>query len=143
MHEVVVEEHCILDSVNYELATCTLADWVPLFETRFSLSVASSAALPTGDWLTALTAGARPFRGSRTLGLVSCQSLCPRPPTLPGIHAKSHRKLCLVPLVLGLDQLLAVRSSLKVEPRWLGPPPLARVLLLFLRLSYQASFQDV
>ena len=39
VHEVVVEEYRILDSVNYELATCTPADWVRLFETRFSLSV--------------------------------------------------------------------------------------------------------
>ena len=34
VHEVVVEEHCILDSVNFELATYTLTDWVrrdPLF----------------------------------------------------------------------------------------------------------------
>ena len=39
----------ILDSVNHELAAYS----VRLFETRFSLSVeASSAALPTGDWLT-------------------------------------------------------------------------------------------
>ena len=37
VHEVVVEEYRILDSVNYELATYTQADWVRLFETRFSL----------------------------------------------------------------------------------------------------------
>ena len=35
VHEVVVKEYCILDSVNYELATHTPADWVRLFETRF------------------------------------------------------------------------------------------------------------
>ena len=39
VHEVVVEAYHILDSVNCELATYTLADWVRLFETRFSLSV--------------------------------------------------------------------------------------------------------
>ena len=39
VHEVVVEEYRILDSVNYELATYTPADWMCLFETRFSLSV--------------------------------------------------------------------------------------------------------
>ena len=39
VHEVVAEEHRILDSVNYELAAFSPADWVCLFETRFSLSV--------------------------------------------------------------------------------------------------------
>ena len=39
VHEVVVEEYRTLDTVNYELATYTPADWVRLFETRFSLSV--------------------------------------------------------------------------------------------------------
>ena len=68
VHEVVVEEYRILDSENFELATYSLADWVRFFETRFSLSV---AALPTGDWLTTFTVGARPFQGSRKFGLVS------------------------------------------------------------------------
>ena len=39
MHEVQVGEYFILDSVSYELATYTPADWVRLFETRFPLSV--------------------------------------------------------------------------------------------------------
>ena len=39
VHEVVAEEYRILDSVNCELATYTPADWMCLFETRFSLSV--------------------------------------------------------------------------------------------------------
>ena len=43
--------------------------------------------------------------------------------------------LCLVPLVLGMGQLLAVRGSLRVKPCWLGPPPSTGVLLLFLRFS--------
>ena len=34
-----VEEYHILDTVNHELATNTLAYWVRLFETRFSFSV--------------------------------------------------------------------------------------------------------
>ena len=38
VHEMVAE-YRILESVNYELATFTPADWVRLFETRFSLSV--------------------------------------------------------------------------------------------------------
>ena len=38
-NEVVPEEYRILASVNYELETCTPADWVCLFEGRFSLSV--------------------------------------------------------------------------------------------------------
>ena len=37
VHEVVVEEYRILDSVNFELATYTPTDWVRLLETRFSL----------------------------------------------------------------------------------------------------------
>ena len=39
VHEVVAEEYRILESVNYELVTCTPADWVCLFEARFSLRV--------------------------------------------------------------------------------------------------------
>ena len=39
VHEVVVEEYRIRDSVNHELATYTPADWVRLFETRLSLRV--------------------------------------------------------------------------------------------------------
>ena len=35
VHEVVVEEYRILDSVNYELASFMPADWVRLFETPF------------------------------------------------------------------------------------------------------------
>ena len=36
---VVAEEYHILESVNYALVTHALADWVCLFEARFSLSV--------------------------------------------------------------------------------------------------------
>ena len=51
---------------------------------------------------------------------------------------------CLVPLVLGLDQLLAVvRGPLAVKPPWLGLPPSTRVLLLFQSFLSLASFQDV
>ena len=39
VHEVVTEEHRILESVNYELVTCTPAGWVCLFEARLSLRV--------------------------------------------------------------------------------------------------------
>ena len=39
MHEVVAEECRILESVNYELVTHTPAEWVCLFEVRFSLRV--------------------------------------------------------------------------------------------------------
>ena len=39
VHEVVAEEYRILESVNYALVTHALADWVCLFEARFSLSV--------------------------------------------------------------------------------------------------------
>ena len=46
-------------------------------------------------------------------------------------------------LVLGMGPLLSVRSSLRVNPRWLGPPPSTGVLLLFLRLLSLASFQDL
>ena len=47
----------------------------------------------------------------------------------------------MVPFVHGLGQLPAVRGSLRVKPRWLGPPPSSRVLLLFLHfLSRGHSF---
>ena len=39
VHEVVAEDYRNPDSVNYELATYTPANWVCLFETRFSFSV--------------------------------------------------------------------------------------------------------
>ena len=55
VHEVVAEEYRILESLRGSL----LPD-----------CPASSAALPTGDWLTALTARARSFRISCKLGLV-------------------------------------------------------------------------
>ena len=72
----------------------------------------------------------------------TCVWLRPRPPTLLGVHAKSHWKHSLVPLVLGLGQP-SVRGSLSVKPRWLGPPPSTRVLLLFVRLLSLASCQGV
>ena len=37
VHEVVAEEHRILESVNNEVGTCTPGDWVKRFEVRFSL----------------------------------------------------------------------------------------------------------
>ena len=37
VHEVITEEHRILESVNFELGTCTPGEWVQLFELRFSL----------------------------------------------------------------------------------------------------------
>ena len=39
VHEVVAEEYRILESVNYDLVIYTPADWVSLFEARFSLRV--------------------------------------------------------------------------------------------------------
>ena len=184
VHEVVTEEHGILDSVNYELATHTPADWVRLFETGFALSVEhlrQRSPQGTGKLLSLLARVPSVVLASLAL------------PTLPGVHAKS----CLVPLVrvvrsasldarplglpallslttcqdagswelpflcnfshlsldlstdlishsapaskkmrdmanwrtkihsnfTGLGQLLAVRGSLRVTPRWLGPPP--------------------
>ena len=38
VHEVVTEEYRILDTLNHEVATSTLEDWVRLFDTRFSFS---------------------------------------------------------------------------------------------------------
>ena len=37
--------------------------------------------------------------------------------------------------MLGLGQPLAVGCSLRAKPRWLGPPPSTRVLLLFPSVS--------
>ena len=39
VHEVVTEEHDILETVNNELGTYTTADWVCLFEVRISWRV--------------------------------------------------------------------------------------------------------
>ena len=54
VHEVVTEEYRILESVNYQLATSTPADWVCLFETRFSLSVEQRFPQGTGSLLSLL-----------------------------------------------------------------------------------------
>ena len=67
VHEVVSEEYCILDTLNYEMTVLTPADRVRLFETRFSLNV---------EWLMALFARARPFRGTRKHGPASGKRLC-------------------------------------------------------------------
>ena len=37
VHEVITDEYGILESVNYELGTYTMGEWVQLFELRFSL----------------------------------------------------------------------------------------------------------
>ena len=74
------EEHRILEPVNYELVTYTPADWVCLFEVRFSRS------FPLVFWR------AWP---------------CASPTTMSGTaHSKSHLELCLVLLVRGLGLLL-------------------------------------
>ena len=66
VHEVVAEEYRILDTLNYGMATFTPADWVRLFETRFSLSVEhprQRSPQGTGSQLSLR------LRGSRKLGL--------------------------------------------------------------------------
>ena len=119
VHEVVAEEYRILQSVKYELVTYTPADWVCLFEARFSLRVQhpSEAHLClASDYVREST-------------------------TLPGVHAKSHREFCLVLLVRGLGQLPAVWNSLRVKPRWFGPPLTTRVLMLFPRICLWRLFK--
>ena len=64
--------HSILDTLNYEVTIFTPADWVCLFETRFSPNVEHlRQRFPQGTGLTALTALARPFRGTRKHGPAS------------------------------------------------------------------------
>ena len=131
----------IVDSVNCELATCTPADWVRLFETRFSLSVehlrqrfpqgtgsllSLLARVPSGVLASLALCLASDFVRDRPLSLEST-------PSRIGCSARF-----LSSSGLGLGQLLAVR-----KPRWLGPPPSTIVLLLFLRLLSLASFQNV
>ena len=121
VHEVVGEEYRTLESANYELATYTPADWVRLFETRFSLSVEH-------------------LRQRLTLCLASDLSGTAHIPSSPRQVASEA--------LLGSSRAWSgpascCQGSLRVKPRWLGPPPLTRVLLLFLRLLSLASFQDV
>ena len=74
VHEVVAEEYCILESVNYELGPYTPAGWVCLLEARFSLRVEHlRQRSPTGDQLTTLTARVRSLRSSCGRGPVSGQ----------------------------------------------------------------------
>ena len=76
VHEVVVEEHGILGSANNSLSIYTPADWVRLFEARFSLSVEH-------------------LRQRFPQGLAHC-SLCWRA-SLPGF---SHAWPCVLPVTL-------------------------------------------
>ena len=115
VHEVVVEEYRILHSVNCELATYTPADSVRLFETRFSLSVEHlRQRIPQG------TGSLRSLLAGVPSGVLASLALCltAHSPSSPG---QSHRKHCLVPLVLGLGQPFCCQGSLRVKPRWLGP----------------------
>ena len=81
----------------------------------------------------ALSARARPFRGTRKHGLVLVRDFV----------RDSSLALECKPSRIGstaLGQPLAVGCSLRVKPRWLGPPPSTRVLLLLPRLLSLASF---
>ena len=87
-----------LESMNYELATSMPADWACLFEVRFSLRVQhlrQRCPQVTGSLLALLL---RTLWCSGERGPVRSQRLRPGPPGLLGVHAKSHRELCLVPL---------------------------------------------
>ena len=89
---------------------------------------ASSAALSTGDWLTTLTrAFLLEFLRAWPRVLPVTMS---RFASLLRVHAKSHRELCLVPLVRFLGQLPAVWGSLRAKPRWFGQLLSKRFLLL-------------
>ena len=135
VHEAVTEEYRILDSVNFNVGDLLAADWVCLFETRFSLSVEHlRQRFPQGSG-SLLSPLARVLSGLlASVALCLPSDFCPRPPTLPGVHAKPHRDVCLVPFVLGLGQLPAVWGSLRVKPRWLGPPPSTRCAFCLWRL---------
>ena len=144
VHEVVTEEYRILDSLNYELTAFMAADWVRLFENRFSLNVEhlrQRFPQKTGSWLSLLARVpsealadpalllARDFVRDRSLSMEST-------PSRIGSTAWFLS-------FFGLGQPLAVGWSLKVKPRWLGSPPSTRVLLLFPRLLSLASCQGV
>ena len=138
VHEVGTQERSILDTLNYEVATFTSGDWVRLFETSFSLSVEQlRQRLPQGTGFSLLARVPSRVLASLALRLAS-DFVRDRP-----LYAKSHWKNSLVPPVLGLGQPSAVRGSLRVEPRWLGPPLSTRILLLFLRPQFLASLQGV
>ena len=141
VHEVVTEEYSILEFSELRVGDQHAGRLgVSLRGSLLLGGSASSAALPTGDWLTTLTARAHSLQSSRP---VSCRWLCLGPPTLLGVHAKSHREVCLVPFVRGLAQLPAVWDSLRVKPRWLGPPLSKRVLFLSPRCCLWLLLQNV
>ena len=120
--EVVTEEYRILESMNCELATFSPADWVCLFETRFSSSVEHlRQRFPqgTGSLLSLLT--------RVPSGILASLALCLAIDCVRDHSPWSPRQ---VALGAGLGQLPAVWGSLRVKLRWFGPPPSTRVLLL-------------
>ena len=120
------DEHRILESVNFELVTYTPADWVCLFEARISLRVQHLRQLSpqgTGSLLSLLARVPSGVLASVALCLAS-DHVRDRPLSLEVTPSRIGSS------VRGLGQLLAVWGSLRVKPRWFGPPLSTRVLLL-------------
>ena len=120
---------CILDSVNYELATYSLADLVRLSESRFTQGTGSLLSLlarfPSGVLACLALSLASDFVRDRLLSLESTPSR---------IGSSAWFFSCTVWVSFLLSGLA------EVKPRWPGPPPSTRVLLLFLRFLSLASF---
>ena len=121
VHEVVADEYRISGLSELRVGDL-LADWVCLFETP------SSGALSTGTGSLCCRAFLPGFLQAWPCGLSVTVSGTTSGALLGSFRAWSGSASCW-------------QGSLRVKPRWLGPPPSTRVLLLFLHfLSRGHSF---
>ena len=121
------EEYRILDTLNYEVTTFTPTDCVRLFETRFSLNVEHlRQRFPqrTGSWLSLL---------ARVLSeVIAGTALLLARDFVRDLSLSMESTVWFLSCLAWVSLLLS--GVLNVKPRWLGPPPSTRVLLLFPRL---------
>ena len=143
LHEVVTEEYRILESVNYELVTCTPADWVRLFETRFSLSVEHlRQRFPQGtDSL--LSVLARVLSGvlaSLALLCVASDFVRDCPLSVEATPSRIRSSAWFLSCVVWVSFRLGLAEGMRVKPRWFGPPLSSCSPTLLSLAPFQRSF---
>ena len=139
--EVITEACRILESVNYELGTCTPGDWVKLFEIRFSVRTEQHQQRFPQATRSLLARVRSDVLASGALYIAS-EYVRDRP-ILFGFQTESHRELRLVPLLCVLGLSPASRSPLGIKLRWLGQflcgaCPLTLPTILFLIFPSQS-----
>ena len=139
VHEVATQEYRVLESVNYELVTYTPADWVCLFEARFSLSVQHiRQRFPqgTGSLLSRLARVPSGVLARLALCLAS-DYVWDRPLSLQSTPSRIGSSAWFLSCLVWVRFLLS-------GARWFGPPLSTRGLLLSPRfLLSLAPFQNV